>query len=178
GVVAALGLGAGAGRDSSALAAMNQDLFQGDLSAWPTARGAPATTARGRGATRFQVDPSCPGAPLLERYLGYSRGTPSESEDAWTVRVFYVDAPVDTMARVALALTRYARANAATKAQLARADSLESSLLRGSGSAPPSSDALQAALREALSASIVFTIRCPVLIAPHVRPYVAALGAD
>src|SRR5262249_5675290 len=172
GVVAALGLDVGAGRDSSALAAMNQDLFQGDLAAWPTAGGT-AATMRGPEAPRFQVDPDCPGAPLLERYLGYSRGAPSESGGARTVRIFYLDAPVDTMARLALAVTRYARANAATKSQLAKADSLEAWMLRATGSAAPSSEALRATLRDGLGATLVFAIRCPVLSAPRLRPYLA-----
>ena len=75
-------------------------------------------------------------------------------------------------------MTRYARANAATKSDLAKADSLEAWLLRAAAGTAPSSDALQTALRDGLGATLVFAIRCPVLSAPRLRPYLDALGAD
>jgi hypothetical protein len=94
GVLAALGP-AGGTRDTSAaispdlppLAALNAELFRGDLAPVP---GAAASAARAPSpALRFEVDPSCPGRAAIERCL--ARATPAGPRDSSTVRLAYLD---------------------------------------------------------------------------------------
>jgi hypothetical protein len=165
GVVAAIG----PAPDARTLAALNEDLFGGDLAPWPDSSG-PAPAA---GAVRFAVDPSCPGRRTLERFL--NRASPPEK--APLVRLFTIDAPAgapDSLARGVLAHVR-----AAAPELRARADSLEAEIAGiAAGTDSGAMGRLGGRLRESLGVTLLFSIRCPLLCEPGLRRTVEALGAD
>lgn len=77
--------------DHPALAALNAELFRGDLAPW---RGDPAPTIPAPYATmlRFEVDPACPGKSAIERHL--ARSLPSADGAGTTpVLLFWSAAP-------------------------------------------------------------------------------------
>jgi hypothetical protein len=100
---------AAARADSARLAALDQELFRGDLEPWPALAapwaGAAADSAPGAGATpaagaaRLVVDASIPGRRALEGVL--ERESPRASGGARTLRLVYLDVPPDSVGRAA-----------------------------------------------------------------------------
>jgi hypothetical protein len=76
--------GAGLSPELAPLAALNDDVFRGDLA--PLRSAAAASAA---GGPRFVVDPSCPGRATLERFL--ERNSAAADPRAPAVRLFYLD---------------------------------------------------------------------------------------
>jgi len=81
--------GAGLSPELAPLAALNDEVFRGDLVPLRSA-DAPSPT----GGPRFVVDPSCPGRAALERFL--ERHTAAADPHASTVRLFYLDSLAHT----------------------------------------------------------------------------------
>ena len=127
--------------DSLDLASFNREMFRGDLMPWPgeAARALPTNTlppfVRSKWwprPARFALDPSFSGQRALERFLNRDLAS-STGEDARTVRLVYLDAPVGVT------------------------DSLA---------------------RDGVQVSFLFGLRCPLVCAEPLRPYIEALGGD
>lgn len=91
--------------DSLAFAALNRELFRGDLAPWPAGPDAPAGR-RQPGVVRYVVDPSCPGQRSLESVLNRGLKLPAAGSGVSTVRVACLDTatavPDSARARVLL----------------------------------------------------------------------------
>lgn len=81
--------------DLAPLAALNEELFRGDLAPWRNAGASPAPSARqpAPAGLRFVVDPSCPGRQTIERFLDRARPAAEAWRDSATVRLSYLDSP-------------------------------------------------------------------------------------
>jgi hypothetical protein len=153
--------------ESLALAALDQEVFRGDLAALPAAlqwSAAPSPVAGPPGPPRFEVEASCPGHELIERVLNRGRA-PAAGEAPRPLRLFYLDTRLEPHDDFAL-------------------DAVEHlGLRRWMAEVPRSSQAPPVVLRGTVErgwflASItpLFALGCPVLSAPHHREYVSALG--
>jgi hypothetical protein len=134
----------------SLLTSLNQELFRGDLDElWHGRESASDTPPRitAPHGVRFEVDPACPGWPVLERFLARAQGPPPAPDDRAVVRLVYLDSPLGPPDSIATAAAQYGR----------------------SGPSPPQPRTQRAEL--------VFAFDCPVLFDSRLRPYVRALGA-
>jgi hypothetical protein len=170
--------------DGATLDSLNEELFRGDLVRWEKAADWPAESGSRRNArsgdpSRIEVDPACPGREVLERVFNRSAGLRAHQDRPPAARVFYLDAPIRQLDSLALGVTGYIRRGVFPSELRARADSLEAGIRRlGIASDPSASDGLRRELRDSLHVELLFAIRCPVVCAPALRPYVNALGAD
>jgi hypothetical protein len=78
--------------DHPALAALNEQMFRGDLAPW---RGRPDSLASPPGGVRFEVDPSCAGRLALQRFLDRAAPAPAAADPP--ARLLYYDAPAGTL---------------------------------------------------------------------------------
>jgi len=156
GCVVALWIGAPGGDttatgplDDSLLTSLNRELFRGDLEERWRGReslpGPPERAAAPRGA-RYEVDPACPGRPVLERFLARAQGPPPSPDERPVVRLVYLHSPPGSRDSIAVAAVAHQRAG---------------------GSPSP--------LR-VLRVDPVFAFACPVLFDPRLGPYLRALG--
>ncbi len=156
------------------------ELFRGDLEPWPDSAGsAPRAEppSQPSGAVQFVVDPPCPGRLLLERFL--NRAAPDGAQQRPTVRLFYLDTPVAAPDSLARDVLRYLRNGSFPPELGTRADSLEAEILRLAADRDPNAmGRLCGRLREAFGVTLLFTIRCPLVCEPGLRPYLKALGPD
>ena len=112
---------------------LNEELFRGDLApcAGATARAARSDSVGSSsppGMLRFEVDSSCPGRLVLERFLNREQRQ-AAPESPRVARVSYVDAPIHD-------------------------------------------------LNDSSGVTCLFALRCPVISAPGLRPYLDALDVD
>jgi len=88
-------------RDSLAFAALNRDLFRGDLVPWPHGE---ALAGGGRpAATRYVVEPACPGRRAIERFLERAAGPTPAPIAAAVSRLAYLDVAIDDPGALAAA---------------------------------------------------------------------------
>lgn len=96
GVLAAIAPAGGApvalSPDLAPLAALNDELFRGDLAPWRDAGASSAPSAREPSPAdlRFVVDPSCPGRPTIERFLARVSPRAEARQDPAAVRLTYL----------------------------------------------------------------------------------------
>ena len=159
------------------LAALNQELFRGDLAPWPVADGAapPAPPGPASANVQFSVDHCCPAGGSLERFL--LRYTADSATSALILRLFYLDAPAHAPDSLARAVARFLRSGLYSSENAARADTLELEVGRF-GSDPAAPERVRRYLRDTLHVAYLFTVRCPILLDPGLRPYIRALGPD
>jgi hypothetical protein len=173
-------LAAFAADEPRALAALNDELFRGDLEPWPDPAGTqPAIDAPPRSlpAARVVVDPACPGRLLIERFL--NRPAPDAAEKRPAVRLFYLDSPVAAPDSIARDVLRYLRDGSFAQELRARIDSLEPEILRLAAARDPgNAGRLGPVLRDSLGVTLLFAIRCPLVCEPGLRRYLRALGPD
>ncbi len=98
------------------------------------------------------MDPSCPGQRALERVLNRAAPPPSARGDASAVHLAYLDVPIGDASAVALGVAAYVKRGSFTPEQRAHAD--------------------------AMRWHPVFTLGCPLIGAPELRPSLEALGVD
>jgi hypothetical protein len=191
GIIAAMWLGPRSPNDSSAgalpdsldLALLTQEAFRGDLVPWRQVAGWAATPDSPPGSrrletVRYAVDPSWPGQRVLERIL--NRGTEPQAirDDAQAVRLFYIHSPIAAPESLALGVADHVRTGAFTPEVRARADSLAGEIRRlPTAREPVSPRWLGQSLRD-LHVTLLFAIRCPLICAPRIRPYVKTLGTE
>lgn len=182
GVLAAIAPGSAPGEDanvaarpdSAALAALERELFRGDLAPWP----GPQLPAPPAGPVRFEVDPSCPGRAAMERVLNRER-SPGRRPATPSFRVFVLDAAPDAPDSLAIAAAEYVRRGPFPPELRARAEAFAAAARgRATGSESPAPEALDHVLRETLGITLLFTLRTPIVCAPSLRPIVEALGPD
>lgn len=139
------------GFDSLVFAALNRELFRGDLAPW---EAGPETPSGGwhAGASHYAVDPALPGQRVLERFLNRGAGPSSAGGDARAVRVFYLDAPIAAPDSLAFGVAEHLNRGAASAQRGAQADSMR--------------------------ARYLFALRLPLVCRRELRPYVSALGTD
>ena len=159
------------------LAALNQELFRGDLAPWPDADGAapPAPPGPASANVQFSVDHCCPAGGSLERFL--LRYTADSATSALILRLFYLDAPTHAPDSLARAVARFLRSGLYSSENAARADTLELEVGRF-GSDPAAPERVRRYLRDTLHVAYLFTVRCPILLDPGLRPYIRALGPE
>jgi hypothetical protein len=157
-----------------ALAALNQEYFRGDLAPWrdPNDAGPPASPPPASVDVHYHVDYSCPGSGALNRFLERFPGTAP-----FSIRLFYLDAPAGAPDSLARAVARHLRNELYSRENAARADTLELEVGRF-GSDPAAPERVRRYLRDTLHVAYLFTVRCPILLDPGLRPYVMALGPD
>jgi hypothetical protein len=136
------------------LNSLNHEIFRGDLTPWRefaarSGRPLPPSAPGGWNVARFEVDPGIPGRQLIERFLNRGWKSQVARDTAARVRLLYLDLPVER------ALD--------SPGSSGRADS------RDLPGLTPTWPARTAPL---------FAIRCPVVAAPQLLPYLAALGPD
>jgi len=166
GVVAATWSASGTARDSShslplsvdsLLASLNREIFRGDLAPWRefaarSGRPLPPSTPAEWNVARFEVDPAVPGRQLLERFLNRGRKSQAARDTAAVVRLLYLDLPVERTLD--------------SPGSFAPGTSADSRDLPGPAPIWPARTAP------------LFAIRCPVVAASQLLPYLAALGPD
>jgi hypothetical protein len=164
------------------LTPLNQQMFRGDLAPWVDVASSSvhpdslAGSPRPRDPVRYSVDASLPGRRVIAQFL--DRGGRSRRNDLPTVRLFTIDAPIDTVDSLLLELAAYVRTHASSPDLRARADRLAvESWLPGAAHGSITPGALRRHLRDLQVASL-FAVRCPVVCGPELKPYVEALGAD
>lgn len=88
---------AAGGHDDSLLTSLNRELFRGDLGErWhgtEPAYGPPSGASTPR-RVRYEVDPTVPGRPVLERFLDRAQGSRPVTDGRPVVRLVYVDSPI------------------------------------------------------------------------------------
>ncbi len=162
-----------AGPASSGLEALNQQLFRGDLAAWEPTVGPPPPDPG-----RFVVDSSWPGQGFVEAFLNRGREGRSPPPAGVATYLLYLDSPVAARDSLILALADYVRTGPFPPHRRARADSLAAEVRRSDVAGPASDpDRFERCLRE-LRVTPLFTIACPLLYGPELRPYLSALGPD
>ncbi len=188
GLVAALRLGPAAGDDASSttlpdgplFTALNQELFRGELDERWHGRESdsdpPAGSTTPHGA-RYEVDPACPGRPVLERFLARAQGSPRATDDGPVIRLFHLDSPLYPPDSIALAAADYVRSGPFPPPLRARADTVMAAIRSGPGSGSLDPGGPIDLVRDALRVDLLFAFDCPVLFDPRLRPYVSALGA-
>jgi hypothetical protein len=189
GLVAAFQRGTASRRDSagavdSLVSSLNQQLFRGDLAAWPPAAAGTAPISphsragRERDAGRYSVDPSLPGRRVLERFLNRGQTPPEPGSDASVIRILYLDAPIGSSDSLALAAADYVRREADAPSLRARADSLAARARRWAPAGEsPTPERLLGMLGE-INVTPLFVVRCRVVSAAEIRPFLDQLGAD
>ena len=155
GMVAAIESGAGTAGDGagfvrSSFAALDRDRFRGDLGLW---RDSIPGSNRWPGAAetrtiRFEVDPAFPGRRDIERALNRGQDSRTGRDSLAVVRVFYLDAPIHAPDSLAVAAA---------------------GLLR---------DRLRSESRDSSRVMFLSSIRCPIVSAPALRPYLSTLSTD
>ena len=201
-----------AAHDRPIFAALNRELFRGDLAPWEETAGAPSEPAaqpdphtegaanrtaarpdagspgtaragvdpnpRPPGTMRVEVDPSLPGRLALEHFFGRSPKLPLR-EDGPRLHVFYLDAPIHDLDSLALGVVAHVRAAPSSPALRARAGELEAEVRRLAATRDSlGRDRLRHFLDDSSHVSLLFAMRCPVVCAPQLRPYVETLGAE
>src|SRR5262249_47279718 len=109
--------------DSARFAALDREMFRGDLGPWNEpgwTRGASDGAAPRRPAGRIEVDASCPGRTVIERF--FDRRPPAQTRASARARLFYLDAPIHDPDSLALGVAAYVRR--AMPALRARAEAL------------------------------------------------------
>jgi hypothetical protein len=164
------------GPGAPALAALNQEQFRGDLAPWrdPSDAAPPAPPAPASVDMQIYVDPSTPGGGSLNRFL---ERFPATGRYPVALRLFYLDAPAGAPDSLARAVARYLRNGLDSRENAARADTLELEAGRF-GSDPAAPERVRRYLRDTLHVAYFFTVRCPILLDPGLRPYIRALGPD
>ncbi len=135
--------------DSLAFAALNRELFRGDLAPWGPAQPARGDT-RGSSPARYLVDPSLPGQRALQVILNRGAAPPPARAGSRTVEVAYLDVSIGSPDSLALAAA--ARAHRGAPATGARGDSTR--------------------------VRCVLAVGCPLVCAPDFRSRLEALGTD
>lgn len=179
----------GAAADSTAMppapggpefAALNRQVFRGDLGL-PTTPGwaVPATPPDSASAPgRVVVDAALPGQPILQRFFASRAKQPLAAPDTPTVRLSYLDAPVDAPDSIMSALAgEVARAPLAPWLPARARTCLETmgTVRMQNPGEPRPVDPLSFCLSR-LDAALLFSIRCPVACAPELRSVVNTIG--
>jgi hypothetical protein len=156
---------------------LNDGLFRGDLRPCGIPAPGPLAGPPSAGTTRFEVDRSLPGRQVLEQFLnGRAR---SAAPGGGAIRMFCLDASADEPESLCLSAADYIRRGAFPPAFRARAETLASEIRRrraGSESLAP--EQYRRCLGDSLRVTCLFTITCPVLSKPDLRPYLKAMGPD
>ncbi len=161
-----------------ALSALNRELFRGDLAPWSDAAGAtpPVPPGPASGDIRVYADPSCPGVTTLSRFL--ERPASSSAMNPVALCLFYLDASPDAPDSLARAVVRFLHGSTFDSQETAaRADTLAREAGR-IGADPAAPERVRSYMRDTLHIAYLFTVRCPILLDPGLRPYVTALGPD
>jgi hypothetical protein len=178
------GQSAMASREADAFAALNRELFRGDLQERTTStpgseRREPPSLTGPAARVRYEVDVSCPGKPVLEAFLNRDHPARQATEDETIIRLFRLDRPCSGPEDVLRGLADHFRSGPYPTELRTRADSLVTALPEGPGRYAPS--APDRGIEERLGmlrVSFPLAIACPVVCDPALLPYVSALGAD
>jgi hypothetical protein len=191
GIVAGIGLGSGSRRegaaaphpDDPALAALNLELFRGDLEAWqdsvPLATAAPAPPAPPMRAvgSRFEVDPSSPGKLVLERFLG--RAAPAEEQrDPSIIRLFFIHdaAPVFSPSYTkAREISFHLQRDPYPPEVRARADTLRQEYEQ-LATDPSARERVQRSMRDTLHVALLFRVRYSFAFDPSLHTYMNSIN--
>jgi hypothetical protein len=164
--------------ERDALAALNREMFRGDLEERRDGIGrtkGPATGVEAR--TRFEVDAGCPGKAALEASL--NRGLPPRAAGGEPVlHLFRLDCACKSPREVLLRLADHVRSGLFLATLGAGVDSLAATAPSMGSADPawsPDRDIRYPLTR--LGVSFPLAIACPVLCDPALLPYVGALGA-